>query len=188
MSSGRVHRQLRLRVFEDHQGHRLPEPQLRACGGRDRRRRPAVLRAQVPDVERRHPAAEHRARATTGTRPPSCAVRSRTASISTARTRTARPSPSWTAPRIRRPRTGATSTSNGDPEQRAARALELRSGPPHHADGELRHSGRQEFETEVSIFYSGQSGRPYTLTYNRTSTATTGSRTICSTSRRRPTR
>ncbi len=43
----------------------------------------------------------------------------------------------------------------------------------------------KEFKTTVSAFYSGQSGRPYTLTTATTSTGTIGSPTTSCTSRRR---
>ena len=90
---------------------------------------------KVTTVERRDPAARTRTRATPGTSRSKSGVRSRTASSSAART-------------LRRGQVdhGRHVGSGGvelgqrlrarQPEQRAAGALELRSGPPHHADGD----------------------------------------------------
>ena len=54
----------------------------------------------------------------------------------------------------------------GRPEQPAADAIELRSGSPHHRLGQLRHpDAGAGFTATASVFYSGQSGRPWSANY-----------------------
>ena len=75
----------------------------------------------------------------------------------------------------------------GRPEQRAAGALELRSGPPHHPDGELRDAvcqGREAGRLGVLLGHVGPSLHADLATTTRT--ATTVSRTTSSTSRPHP--
>ena len=86
---------------------------------------------------------------------------------SAARTRTARPSSIMDGTSDQAASNWGNVYIAGRPEQRAAARVELRSGPPH------QHSRRRyDFQlckgtsATASLFYSGQSGRPYTLTYS----------------------